>query len=207
MPNNTQPQPAKMAKKKGKKPNKEVITNPSEGVVVYRGPVRLPNQGEQRHTTSVYMTYGPSKITSTSGGLIETVVSNNPSGYNDWSSVAAMWDEYRVLALKMHYSPINKYNSPTNIIKKHIYVLTDRDDGTAIASEALALNFESVKVHMLDESWSHTAKMAGISEATFITTATPVGNMWIKMRSDQVSISQDYGYIWLEALIQFRGRN
>jgi hypothetical protein len=187
--------------------NLERITNPPESALVYRGPLSLPRQNQERHTTTVWMTYGPNNLQATVGGVINTVVSNDPTGYNDWSSVSAVWDEYRVLGMKMIYYPYNKYNEPTSTVVGPVFLVLDRDDGVAVASEALAINYESVKMKGLNEKWTFEGKMAGVTEATYITTASPVANMWIKTRADGVTISHSYGRYYIAALVQFRGRN
>lgn len=205
MPN---PPNAKMPAKTTKaKKSKRISTNPPESQIVYNGPLVLSRGPEERHTTTVWMTYGPSTLVSSGSGVINSVFSNDPSGYNDWSSFAAVWDEYRVLGMTVHYAPYNRYNQSLSIIVGPVFLFIDRDDGTVQTTEALALNYESVKMKNLADPWKITAKMAGVAEATFITTATPVANLWIKSYASGLTNSITYGKTYISALVQFRGRN
>lgn len=180
--------------------------NPSDAVINYRGPVRVPLAMQERDTVTTYVSWAPSSLVTSAGGIINTVFDDNISTANDYSSFAAVWDEYRVLALKIEYRPISRYSSTLQPLFPG-YVLVDRDDSTAIASAALASNYSSSKLVMLSDPFSHQIKMGGVEDAQFTTTASPVARNWIKLRFDNSTVSATVGVVHQFALVQFRGRD
>lgn len=202
--------PKKTKKNKNALPNRgneQHVINPRENVVIYRGPVSPPGANQERAMITTFMSAGTALLTSSAGGVINLVASNDPSVYNDWSSLQPIWDEYRVLGFKWIFMPYNKYNRPSTTVVGPVYIVVDRDDATALTTEALAMNFESVKQKYLGDRITMEAKMAGLNDGKFITTASPVATCWIKMYSAGLTASTDYGKYTMQALVQFRGRN
>jgi hypothetical protein len=156
-------------------------------------------------STTFHATFSP--IASDGGGAIATVFGDSPAAYIDWASAAALWDEYRVLCTTIHWMPLNKYNTPTSTIVGVLYHAIDRDDATALTSESTALEYESARANLLSDKFERTVKMAGIEDSTWITTASPTSRMWIKFYSSGLTASTNYGKVWVDAIIQFRGRN
>jgi len=152
---------------------------------------------------------GPDTIQASAGGIVNNVFGDDPSAasWSDWAGLVAVWDEYRVLAMQLMFVPINKYNRASTDTIQPIIVIIDRDDATAVGSEALAMNFESHSVHCGSETWTKSVKMAGVEDAVFLTTATTVPSMWIKLYSAGNSASVVLGKIYTTALVQFCGRN
>lgn len=182
--------------------------NPPASALSYSGPYSLPGSREQ-NTLYTIECRSVLPLTSTVGGVINTVVDNNPSGYLDWSSIAALWDEYRPLALRVSFKPNNRY-SKTTTVTVPLYVVVDRDSTGVIASKNAAVQYESCSIKNLDDPWSKGAKTIGISGLTttqFITTASPAATYCIKMYADSASNSTTYGDLFITLLIQVRGRN
>lgn len=148
-------------------------------------------------------------LTSSVGGVLVPVYDNNPSGYLDWTSIAALWDEYRPLALQVKFRPYNRY-SKTTTVTVPIYVVVDRDSTGAIGSKNAAVQYESCKTRSLDDPWTQGCKTIGISGLTttqWITTASPSATFCIKAYADGCSNSTTYGDVLVTLLIQVRGRN
>lgn len=194
-------------KRKPSKKQKGPGINPPESTVVYNGPLKLPMGESQRALITSILHFGPSVLTSSGAGAISNVSSDNPSGCVDWGSFASLWDEYRVLGLTLFFEPYNKYNQPTTTIVGPIFTIIDRDDATALTTEAQMLEFESLKVFNLANRFKRSVRMASIEDASFITTMTPVARNWIKIVSTGLTASTNYGKFWADVLIQFRGRN
>lgn len=199
------------SKSKGKKANGRArmlaSVNPDESVVIYRGPSTLPMGASERACITTVLHYGTAAVTSNGSGFAAFSLSDDPSGFVDWSHIAAAWDEYRVLALTMNYVPYNQYNTPTATVVSSMFTVIDRDDATALTTEAAALEYESLKVFYLGRPFKRVVKMASIEDASFITTASPVARNWIKGAGSGLTASTSYGKYWLTVLIQCRGRN
>ena len=186
--------------------NKGSNTNPADSVIVYNGPVKAPRAAAERATISTYVSWAPTTLVTSAGGVINTVYSDDISTANDYASLAAVWDEYRVLAMEIRYCPITRYTGTLNPLFPG-FVLIDRDDATAIASASLAANYESADLVMLTDPWKKVVKMGGVEDAQFTTTATPVARSWIKLRFDNSTVSASVGVVHQFALVQFRGRD
>lgn len=196
-----------MQAKKTKKKSQNNI-NPKENVVVYKGPLTLPLGSQEREMITTVLHYGPTALISSGAGLISVVVSDDPAGFVDWSHLSAVYDEYRVLGFTVNYMPLNRYNTATTTIVGPIYTVIDRDDGTALTTEAQALEYESVKQVYLGKPWKREIRsMTSIEDATFITTATTVPRNWFKIVGSAMSNTITYGRYYITALVQFRGRN
>lgn len=182
--------------------------NPNASALSYNGPYSLPGSREQ-NTLYTIECRSVLPLTSSVGGDITTVIDNNPSGYQDWTSIASLWDEYRPLALKVAFKPNNRY-SKTTTVTVPIYIVVDRDSLGAITSKNAAVQYESCSIKTLDDPWTKGAKTIGISGLTttqWITTASPYGTYCVKTFATGCSNSTNYGDLFITLLIQVRGRN
>jgi hypothetical protein len=193
----------KKSSRKGRQANRR--TNVSESTLVYRGPYSLPRVGQQAHTDVVELT-AVTAMNSDSGGGMDLVINNDPSGYTDWSSYAALWDEYRPLAMKLTFIPNNQYSKTTTICVP-LYVVIDRDSAGALSSKNQAIQYESCKIKSLENRWTYGAKMHGPTGAGWITTAATSPTWWIKSFAVGLTGSTGYGDSIVVLLIQVRGKN
>jgi len=198
----------KKSKGKGKKRNKGV-PNPSESVIEYNGPIdSFPAMRGERTLSTKFVSWAPIALISTGGGLYNTVFPIDLGTANDYASLAAVYDEYRVLGAHMKYLPVNRYNRTAAEAIGPGFVVLDHDDGTALASLALASNYESAKFVNLSDPWkSAPIRMHSIENAVFTTTATPVTRQWIKPYFEALGATKTYGNIFVTAIVQFRGRD
>jgi len=198
------PNAKRKKQKKGKKSKASI--NPSESVVIYRGPLKLPLGSQERQKITTVCHYGPTVLTAGSGA-IGFVVSDDPSGAVDWASLATIWDEYRVLGFTFNFHPYNRYNQNSANTTGPLFTVIDRDDGTVLTTEAQCLEFESLIVYNIDSPFKREIySMTAIEDASFITTATPVARTWFKLVGTGLT-SISYGKYWITHMIQFRGRN
>jgi len=171
----------------------------------YAGPARLPRSSVQ-DVTDIMELKSVLAITSSVGGVIDTVVDNNPSGYLDWSSIAALWDDYRALSLKIEFVPYNRYSKTTTTCKPFYWVI-DRDSNGALTSVNAAAQYESAELKSIEDPWHRTAKMLGSPAAQFKTTASPAFTFCLKAYQTGLSASTTYGELLITLLVQVRGRN
>jgi len=193
--------------RKNKKSNRGSI-NPPENVIIYRGPLKLPQGLQERQKITTVVHLGTTAFTASAGGAVTSVITDNPSSAVDWSVLAGAWDEYRVLGFTFHYFPYNRYTRASTDQIGPIFTVIDRDDATALTTEAQCLEYESLKTYYLGDPFKREVRsMTSIEDATFITTATPVARNWLKMFCTDITPNLGVGKIWVEYLIQFRGRN
>jgi len=194
---------------KGKKTRGNSGINPNEDVVVYRGPLSLPMGAQERQKITTVLHLASTSFSSNGGGTVASVISDDPSAAIDWTHLANAWDEYRVLGFTFHFVPFNKYNRSTTEQIGPIFHSIDRDDSTALTTESQCLEYESVKVNYLGQAFKREVVcMTSVEDATFITTATPVARNWLKLVAQNITPSLgNVGRVWVDYLVQFRGRN
>lgn len=199
------------SKKKGKKGESKkplIAHNPfsvDPNSIGYDGPVITGREKEQVDTYIVLLKYVVNPLSSTAGGQINYVYSSSPSAAGDWSNLAAVWEEYRVLAMRLRFRPSNRYSKATTNCRPG-YVVVDRGSSAGLGSMQAAANHESAKEVDLEDPFSIDAKMSNADEAVFIATSSPTPYIWFKMWFEGLTVSTEYGVLELDWRVQFRGR-
>lgn len=171
-------------------------------LIVYKGPVMIPDSFEQKHVISENFSYF-FPLNATVGGSVDNVYgSGSVTNANDWSSIAACFHEYRVLAFKMHFVPLVSYttNYPTFV------AVVDRQNNGTLGTYVAAANHESVQVWPSRYPKQITARMDGIEEAQWNQTSASTDRYYIKHFGTNFTASQNVGNILFTYLVQFRGR-
>lgn len=179
--------------------------NIDPAATTYNGPSVLP-RAKQENRTDVLEMKSLIVLASSAAGVIDQVIDNNPSGYQDWSSVAALWDDYRSLSLRIEYFPYNRYSKTTTSCKP-LYQVIDRDSVGALSSVNAAIQYESCDRKSSEDPWTRVAKMKDVLDSQFITTASPSATFAIKHYQNGYSASTSYGEVLITLIIQVRGRN
>jgi hypothetical protein len=89
---------------------------PSADIQTYNGPVLPRAMKEESELYTAPLGFAGT-ISSTAGGVIDAYYSSDPASFGlaEWTSLAAVYGEYRVLALEVKYWPINRYSKTTTI--------------------------------------------------------------------------------------------
>lgn len=153
-------------------------------------------------------------LTTSGAGIISSTFNvRNVSSAQDWSSVSAMFDEYKVVSFKLKYIPLYSQADAgaSSLTYAPMFVVYDKDDTTALASTAAALEYDNVRQVDLYRRWSHSVRpgkgAAGTSGYTaWLDTQSPPTLDSIKLYADGLSLSTKYGYYILETVIVCRGR-
>jgi len=188
--------------RKGSKKNAKSGFSVSDTAVVYKGPV-VPPLFKQERETRVEVMRLDTDVTATAGGVVANVIGSNPASYANWTQWSATYDEYRVLAMSVHFEPYNRFNSAIN--QSPFYVVVDRADATALTSYAVALEYSSVMLTNTSERWTKSVKMAGTEDAAWIPIATGVSALYVKMYAGILTASMAIGRLSTTVLVQFRG--
>jgi len=173
-------------------------------VLEYKGPIRTPGSitAKELHTVAMDSTFA---ITSSSGGVINNVISNDPSSATSWSGWAGLYQNYRTLGFSIVYAPFNQYNRVSTTVAPLVTVL-DRDSNfTALVSYDNASQFTSMKFADLSHRWSRSIQMAGSQDGVFSPTGSLTETYFIKLFSSGNSLSTTYGQLFVRYLVQFQG--
>ncbi len=186
------------------------MRGPALNQLVYNGPARLPRSAQQDDLTLIQINNTGSVATS-AGGVISTVFDAyaQMSTPTDWTSIANLYTEYRILSMEIEFIPWNTYNQPTTSALAPLYSITERSNNVALGSAAGAVGYDSVQVVEPSTRFSRVIKMASTEEAQFI----PVGSspatasrLYIKLYSSgNVASTTLYDFV-TRIVIQVRGR-
>jgi hypothetical protein len=176
-----------------------------ESAMEYRGPPIPRNLMEQRDLHTVVLR-AVEPVTSSAGGVINVVFSDDWSTWTDAASFINVFDEFRTLCLSVNYFPNNRYSKTTTVCKP-VIVGVDRDDGNVFSSYDVASNHSSSKLKSVEDPWFETVKMRGAEDAQFSNTTSFSPRFWIKTYSDGLSANTEYGQAMITALVQFRSRH
>jgi len=175
----------------------------------YAGPIRTRSDLDSRELTErvILLNFA---ITTSGAGLYNTVISNNPGASPSWASLAAIYDEYRVLGMEAHFTPNNRYNFPTTVGLDPFATVLDRSDATALASYTgttpAADEYVSHMMFTSSDPWTRVIKMSDYAEADFIPTSAPAATFWIKPYFlAATAASTNLGFMTVLWRIQFKG--
>jgi hypothetical protein len=145
------------------------------------------------------------EITTDASGVYSLVQSDNPSGVANWSSFSSVWDEYRVLAVRVLFKPHTMVGGASAITFAPIITVLDYDNAAVLTGYTLASQYSSQKEFPGNRSWKRTIYMSGSENADFTSTASVVSTKYIKGYSSGNSASLKLGRLHIEFFIQFRG--
>ncbi len=199
-------------KGKGKSttPRRQARLDPQPSALAYTGPLRYPRARVENDVYTMQINVA-NAVASNGAGLIATVFDsdNQLKASTDWSSFAALYNEYRTLSMEVELTPWNKYNLPTTTQAAPMYTVIDRNDNSALSSLSGTVNYDSVEAHQPSSRVLRAVKMDGPDEAEWISTAntpTSTARMYIKLYGAGNTASTTY-YDYLNRLmVQFRGR-
>lgn len=140
---------------------------------------------------------------------------NDPTVYQDWTSIDALFDTYKVCAMKLKFIPDKPNDTSTTTGYRPIYVVGDSDDTSALTSVNQAIEYENMKAFDLSKPWSYYFKLP--KRTQIAATTTIVGNGYqdtsvttasaaIKMYSSGLDISDTYGQFIVTIYVCARNR-
>jgi len=180
--------------------------NPSPSLQTYSGPIVSKADKEEADLIVTTLNF-TGDVPSTAGGVIDSSYSSDPASYAlaDWTSMVAVWHEYRVLGMRVEFFPNNRYSKTATVCTPMI-VVVDRQSAGTLGSYQVAMDHSSAKKVSLEDPWFMEAKMSNAEESQFISTAGTQALFWIKFYSSGLSVSTSYGRSFVYLRIQFRGR-
>jgi len=180
--------------------------------VSYGGPIRFPNESNQQDLYTTLLA-SDGLLSSDAGGLMEQVYSSRPDvpggglgACAGWSSIAAVFDEYRTLGFEVEYVPFDRYNRGVSVFTVPLIGVIDYDNSGALTSYSTADNYSSARFLSLDLPWKVIIRMSGIENSSFINTGSTSPLFWIKLFGNNMTVSTNYGKVFVRFRVQFRGR-
>lgn len=152
-----------------------------------------------------------------SSGTIQAWYDDNPGNATDWTSFASLYDQYRILAMKVNFYPSRPNDESATTTFAPMYVIYDPDStGAGPATADIALQVEGCKVRDMNKPFSFYTKirkqMSVQSGAVTISMGgwRDIGSVGatggIKLLATGLNSASLYGTIVSKFYIQFRHR-
>jgi len=196
----------KARKKSGKKAGGRRNTMmPAATAMTYRGPISPMVPGIQPITRN--MTYAATISTNALGSITQGVTVAVTS-LQEWSQMAALWREYRILGARMQWIPnFVGYSTTATPLLSSMAILALSRDGTIVPPTTVlnALSIAPRVVFTIGQRRSLTYRMNGPLEASFHNTDAPaVGVATFTLNADLLTVSAAYGTLQMDVMVQFR---
>jgi len=180
----------------------------------YFGPVRTPDVLRQQDCyTTVLQIDGV--LSSDGAGQFNPVFSSSPnapggglSACPGWSSLAAVFDEFRTLAFEIEF--LSVYDQLISGASNVLTTVLDYDVATALGAYGTADNYGSQKNFSIQEYDGKVKKrkilMSGPENSGFTNTGAPASLFWIKCYAASLALSSQVVHMFVRYRVQFRGR-
>lgn len=167
--------------------------------------VQVDNRIQRRRATLV------GTITSDGIGRIKDVIPLNPSTSSDWGSLAALYDEFRVVGCRLQI--VSRTQNTVTLASNAVFIMFDNDSNAVLTSYAEASEYQNS--HMIPALFNnaHTymfnfARPSAGKETTvaWCDVATPTQCLGaVKLYGDTLALSTNYFTYQMEWAIEFRG--
>ncbi len=180
------------------------LTNDS---TIYGGPVRLPTGGGlDKRTTRANVSVATTMSTS-AGGTAAGTFSSDPGSTTDWSSLSAIYQEYRVLGFEVEYVPyetvpVSGSRTPGAGAMDYVHYAGAT---TPASLDGLLQNANHTSFHTHRPA-KVTWRMRGVEEATWQKMSVAQDHGSIRWYIDGLTASASYGRFFVTYLVELRGR-
>jgi len=167
--------------------------------------VQVDNRIYKRRLTAL------GSMTSSGIGVLNTVFTMDPSVTGDWASCSALYDEFRVVGVRLRI--LSKTQNTVTLASNLVVICYDNDDSTALVSLLQATEYQNMQV--IPALWNdHHVFMFNFARPSAGTEtslpwqdiATPaLSTGGIKVYSDNLSTSTQYFTFVIEYAVEFRG--
>lgn len=95
-------------------------------------------------------------VDSSAGGVLQVNATNDPSTFEDWTNVAALFDTYRVCAIKIKFIPSLPNDTSLSTGFFPLYVVGDSNSSSSpLTSDNVAIQYENMKVMNMYRPWKY----------------------------------------------------
>jgi len=193
-------------KNRGKK-GKNIPGNYHEtpgGQQFYAGPLRLPGAKDQENLRTTELSFA-FQISSGVGSTITNSIALQLNNFDEYTSFANLYDEYRLLAADMIFVPNAEKSIQAATLYAPLIMVLDRDASAVLTSYGNGIDYESAVVASLNAQRKISYRMSGSEDALFITNPATVP-AWFKLYAQGLSASTAYGWVFVKGLWQGRAR-
>jgi hypothetical protein len=199
---------SKTNKIKSRKGKKSSQLNPGIGAITYNGPT-IPRNYLSEDIPVVIPVGVTNTLASSAGGVIQTVLDSvvQVTAAADWTSIAALYKEYRVLSMDVEFSFIDPYK--TGVTALPVYSATDRQNNTALASLTDVSSYDSAIMHQWSKNFRRKLKMDTVEEAMWTSISnTPSGEsrLYVKLYGTGLGATVNVLQYFARYLVQVKGR-
>lgn len=137
-------------------------------------------------------------------GVVSPVIDNNPNGYPEWSSVASLFDVYRVCAMKIKYFPFLPNDNSSSITYHPMYIVYDPDTTSSLTDSNEAIQYDRLKSVNLYRPFSFYTRVPRVSntgtstkvfQGGWLDCASPVSIGSIRCIAESLTHSTQYGRV------------
>jgi hypothetical protein len=189
-----------------KKSGKSQQNMASASSIIYRGPVISRQEVLQQE---MFETVSHEDVTVTTTGtsaITQAIPVSNPSSSTSWSSLAALYDEFRVIASSCQWVPITSAALATTI-GGVLLGAVDRDSAVVPTTYAALPYYDSCRYTPIDRPIKFEWKMTGTDEAVWLNTSSPATTGAFKFFCQCAAFASTVaGHFHVVYRIQFRGR-
>lgn len=196
--------PDKVPSKRSRRRSRKSSVNPSANVQVYRGPLFLAGSQQQDRRVTVQLVQVLA-FTTSGGGVLNTVLSLALNQFNEYTNYAALYDENRLLGCTFEYVPNFENSTNPSVVNSVCVVCLDRDSNAALTTLSGGYQYESARVFASNKRIRLTYRMSGSEDAQFASTSS-TSQGFFKLYGASLSNTTTYGYFFIRALFQLRGR-
>jgi len=181
---------------------------PSQKRQEYNGPLVPKPIVRQEQLAEVLLTFN-TPVSSDGLGVLTWNITSNPSTSTEWASCAALWEEYRVLKMGLVWAPNYQPFTPSTITNSQaalVYYSVRDSLASPPSSYNTAWQIGSAKMGHTARQHQQVIGMSGYSESLFTNTSTPTQTVAIGAYAQSLTVTTQYGNIFVRWLVQFRGR-
>lgn len=154
-------------------------------------------------------------LVSDAGGAIADVLTNNPSATQDWPNISALFDSYKVCAIKVKFIPDKPNDTSTITSYKPFYMVHDPDDYGVPTSSNQMIQYENVKIYNLYRPFSYYRRLSRQTSVGLGTVVLQGGyrdagdvtaTQSIKYYADGLDVSDNYGTFIVTLYVSAKNR-
>ena len=153
--------------------------------------------------------------TASPGGVWAPIYTNDPSSQQDWSSIAALFDLYKVYAIKIHFiprPPNNVFGGVPSIVNAPVYFVYDANSILPLGAVNTAIQYDNMKSFGIQNVFKYFKYMlkntaTGGSVNGYLPTSAPVADMAILGYGDNFIANQPLGDVIITHYLKCKNRN
>lgn len=173
--------------------------------VYQKGSVSL----QQQKVYDFFLRTAVSGVTSSSSVITVTIALNDPSATTDWTSLAGLFDQYRVRTVHITWIPAQAAGGTDTV--RPLYIGVDYDSSSVGATTAdQILQRGTTRIYNINQPIKHSIKMPIMTEANnplgWQDCATPIAQGVAQILSTGLATAAAYGSYIIEYDVQFKSR-